>query len=223
MSAPHLDLSLPQPLALPPPKAAYEGYPFVLLGKGDSLYRAGDEAESVFRVERGLLKQGFDLISGRERILGLAGPGDFLGALGPDASYAESVTALSPDVRLAVIAREYLEFDPRLKDDVFAATGLQLRRMQELLEDGELPLPARLARLLLRLGARFGQTAEGGRVLLKLPLTHETLAAMVGAARESTTAALGEMRALGVLCGTRGQYSFALRGLSEFALEHALY
>lgn len=43
---------------------------------------------------------------------------------------------------------------------------------------------------------------------LTLPLTHDHLAAMIGAARETTTAALSEMRERGALSGTRGQYSF---------------
>lgn len=216
-------LHLPTSFTAPPQKAVYGDYPSLTLSRGDSLYRVGDEAESIFRIDEGLLKQGFDVVSGRERIVGLVGPGDFVGAISLSSEgYRENVTALSEGVRVTVIPAEHLSLDAELKDDVFTATGVQLRRAQDALEDGELPMPARLARALLRLGARFGQGAEDGRVLLKLPLTHDTLAAMIGAARETTTATLGEMRALGLLAGTRGQYSFYPVHLSEFALERSL-
>jgi len=44
------------------------------------------------------------------------------------------------------------------------------------------------------------------------------LAALIGAARETTTATLSEMRDEGLLQGTRGSYSFNPADLSEFAL-----
>ena len=100
---------------------------------------------------------------------------------------------------------------------LLGATGEQLQRVRDSLEDTDLPVAARLARTLLRLGQRFGHTSEAGRVHLTLPLTHDTLAALVGAARETTTALIGEMRAEGVLSGTRGRYSFEQRALLEFA------
>lgn len=216
-------LYLSQPFGLPLQKAVYQDYPSLSLGKGDSLYRVGDEAESLFRIEEGLLKQGFDVVSGRERVISLVGPGDLVGAISvTGGGYAENVTALSEGARVTVIPADHVALDPGLKDDVFTATTVHLRRAHDALEDGELPTPARLARALLRLGARFGQDAADGRVLLKLPLTHDTLAAMIGAARETTTATLGEMRALGVLAGTRGQYSFHPEALNGFTLERSL-
>jgi CRP-like cAMP-binding protein len=210
---------------LPPQKFVYHDYPSRTLGKGESLYQMGDERESIFRVEEGLLKQSFDLVTGRERIVSVVGPGDFVGAITfcHSGGYADSVTALSPNARVTVIPAEHIGLDPQLKDDVFTATGVHLKRAHEAIEDGELPTPARLAKALLRLGARFGQTTDDGRVLLKLPLTHDNLAALIGAARETTTALLGEMRAGGVISGTRGQYSFDPLELNDFALERSFF
>ena len=80
-------------------------------------------------------------------------------------------------------------------------------------------MPARLARTFVRLGERFGQISEDQNVRLTLPLTHDNFAAIVGAARETTTAVLSEMRDDGVLQGTRGHYNFNLNTLSDFATE----
>ncbi len=204
----------------PPPPRGLDGYPRRELGKGELLYRAGDRADTVYRVVHGLVKLAIDVPSGKERIIGVAGPGDLIGALAPGgAALRESAEALGASVVVTVVPREEAAaFEPAL----FRATGDQLTRMTDALEDGELPVGARLARALLRLGERFGQQSEGGVVRITLPLTHENLAAMVGAARETTTATLGELRHLGLLEGTRGTYRFRREPLVEFAQRIAL-
>ncbi len=206
----------------PPPIPAGQDYLSRELSKGETLYYLGDEAENIYRVEEGLLKLSIDLLTGRERIVGIAGPGDFIGAITPqNGSYQESASALSPHVRLSAIPKDQLDY--ALKEQLYHATGTHLSRMREVLEDSELPVTARLARTLLRLGHRFGQHADDSQVRLTLPLTHENLAAMIGAARETTTAILGEMRNQGVIQGTRGRYSFNRSELNEFATEASFY
>lgn len=186
------------------------------LAKTDVLYHAGDEASSVFRVDEGLMKLSLDLPSGKERILGLAGPGDFIGAVLPSqTAYQETSSALSPRVRLSGAA---LPLDGNLTPHLERAALRQLQQLHSALEDGDLPVPARLARTFLRLGERFGLRHHDGSLQLMLPLTHDHLAAMIGAARETTTATLGEMRQAGLLSGTRGRYRFQPTALSDFAL-----
>ncbi|ADI13775.1 Crp/Fnr family transcriptional regulator [Truepera radiovictrix] len=195
---------LPPSWVGPPPNPQHD-YASRDLAKGDALYYAGDEASTIYRVTEGLFKLSIDLPSGRERVIGVSGPGDFIGALTPAPHYAENAEALSPKVRVLVIPKEDA---PKLHGELHKATGAQLLQLKDALEDTDLPVGARLARTLLRLGHRFGHTTAAGRVQLTLPLTHDHLAAMIGAARETTTAALSEMRERGALSGTRGQYSF---------------
>jgi len=204
----------------PPPPRGLDAYPRRELGKGERLYGAGDPADTVFRVDQGLVKLSIDVASGRERIIGVAGPGDLIGALTPgQRDLHEGAEALSGSVVVTVVPRaEAADFEPAL----FRAAGDQLARVTLALEDGELPVAARLARALLRLGERFGQPSESGIVRLTLPLTHENLAAMIGAARETTTATLGELRQLGLLEGTRGSYRFRPEPLFDYAQRSAL-
>ncbi len=199
----------------PPPPQGLDAYPHRELGKGELLYRSGDRADTVYRVVHGLVKLGIDIPSGKERIVGVAGPGDLIGALAPgQATLRESAEALSASVVVTVVPRkDAAPFEPAL----FRAAGDQLTRVTDALEDGELPVGARLARALLRLGERFGQVAADGSVRITLPLTHENLAAMIGAARETTTAALGELRRLGLIEGTRGTYRFRPEPVLDFA------
>ena len=202
----------------PPPPSGVLAFPERELTRGETLYRTGDPAETFYRIEQGLVKQGIDVLTGKERIVGLAGPGDFIGALTPAQQvYQETATALSPHVVVRVISFE--EGHHLLKDEVLTAAGIHIARLQDALEDDELPVTARLARTLLRLGQRFGHTSEEGTVRLTLPLTHENFAAMIGAARETITAILGELRSSGLVQGTRGRYSFDREALSDFAVE----
>lgn len=203
------------PQGSPPPLSAAHDFPSRNLSKGDTLYYLGDDASAVYHVEEGLLKLSLDLMSGRERIVSVVGPGDYLGALTPlHHTYQETAEALSPHVRVSVLP----ERQPEVQDALHAASGLHLARLRDALEDTDLPVNARLARTLLRLGQRFGHTSEEGQVRLTLPLTHDNFAAMVGAARETTTATLGEMRDVGVISGTRGRYSFDQSELTDFAV-----
>ena len=200
------------PVSLPPAPLRRE------VRKGEVLYHPGDEAVSLYRVDEGLLKLSLELPSGRERITQLVGPGDFIGALTSAPHYGERAEALSAKVSVSEVGKNPTDAP---NPELFQATGEQLRRVRDALEDTDLPVTARLARTLLRLGQRFGHTAETGLVHLTLPLTHDTLAALVGAARETTTALISEMRSLGVLSGTRGRYSFDPAKLLEFAYEAA--
>ena len=188
------------------------------LARGDTLYRRGDPAGSVYRVQAGLLKLFLDTASGRERIVGIAGPGDLVGAVNEIAECcSEDAEALSRSVKLELLAN-----DASLATDVrMAALSRKQQQLMDVLEDGELPVPARLARTVARLADRFGQEQSGGRVRLTLPLTHDNLAAMVGAARETTSFTLAEMRRAGVLEGTRGVYTVQPERLHEYAVQHS--
>jgi CRP/FNR family transcriptional regulator len=188
--------------------------------RGSTLYHEGDEAEYVFRIDEGLVKLSLDLPNGKERIVTIAGPGDLIGALTPlPESYQESATALSHEVTFSATAR--LELSLEEQAVAMAAAGLHLQHLRDALEAGELPVGARLARALLKLGQRFGHTTDEGVVHLTLPLTHDTLAAMIGAARETTTTLLGELRGEGLLEGTRGRYRFDAEAMRAFARQAA--
>ena len=192
--------------------------PSLELARGDSLYRRGDQAAELYRVEAGLLKLSLDTASGRERITALAGPGDMIGMTDP-ASHCctENAAALSGSVRLSVLG-PVAELTPEVR---LEALGWQLRQLRDSLEDGELPVPARLARTFVRLAERFGQHQPGGQVRLTLPITHDDLAAIVGAARETTSSVLAEMRTAGVLTGTRGRYSLDPGKMRDYAAQNS--
>lgn len=191
--------------------------------RGDELYRAGDRAEAVFVLEAGLVA--LELDAPRPRIVALAGPGDVIGALVPGRdAYLETATALSGEVIVRQVdALTGAELPPEaLAQLLLGAAAARVTMLTHTLEDAEQPVPARIARAFLRLGSRFGQPLTDGTVRLTLPITHDTLAAMVGAARETTTAVIAQFRELGLVQGTRGNYRTRPGALAEYALETAL-
>ena len=201
------------------------------LDRGEPLYLQGEDAASTYVVEAGLVALSLNARPDRERIIGLAGPGDLLGALtAGQLEYLESAHALSHGVAIRTVPiDQHATVDgsgtPVLTAALSHAAGEHLMRLTRLLEDSETPVPARVARTLLRLGERFGQSLDAGdgathgthRVRLTLPLTHETIANMVGAARETTTSTIEQLRRKGLVQGTRGRYVLDVVGLADFA------
>src|SRR5690554_1822477 len=173
-----------------------------------------------------------DVCSSDLRVVALAGPGDVVGALTPGPlAHQSGALALSGEVSTRVLpAGHYYsatdtgleEQDPEFATLLANAAGEQIQRLTWALEDSAHPVPARVARALLRLGQRFGHHTADGAVRLTLPVTHETLASLVGAARETTTYTIQQLRKKGLLVGTRGHYHFEPVALERYAHEAAL-
>ncbi len=200
--------------------------------KGEYLYDVGDEAHTAYIVESGLIALTLGALADRQRVVALAGPGDVVGALTPGPlAHQSGALALSGEVSTRVLpAGHYYsatdtgleEQDPEFATLLANAAGEQIQRLTWALEDSAHPVPARVARALLRLGQRFGHHTADGAVRLTLPVTHETLASLVGAARETTTYTIQQLRKKGLLVGTRGHYHFEPVALERYAHEAAL-
>lgn len=142
---------------------------------------------------RALRRQG-----GRTVALDILGPGDIVGAttvLSGDAD-AEQAEALE-DVLLcripARVLRELLENNPSASLHIGKLVGLRKRRVESRLIDMVFcSVRVRLAKLLIELSERYGQTHERG-TMLSLKLTHQELSSLIGANREATTRAIGEL------------------------------
>jgi CRP-like cAMP-binding protein len=183
-----------------------------IVRRGEALFDVGSPADALYRVESGLLALALPLRSGRERIVSLAGPGEFLGALAPGPSvHEERAEALSHTVAVISILRDTVSDD--LERVLFRVLDTHASRLRRSLEESDRSVAVRLALALLDLGERYGHVGEDGATRLTLPLTHEHFAAMIGAARETTSGALAALRAEGLVEGTRGRYRFVDQAL----------
>jgi CRP/FNR family cyclic AMP-dependent transcriptional regulator len=162
--------------------------------RGAVLYALGDRVEGVYLVREGLVwLEGPRSPAGEPATLGVAGPGELLGeeALVGEGRRTHGATALTyaellfaPTEALAPL-REF----PQVERFLLGALYARLKAVEERLwEVRHLSVAQRLARLLLRLAAA-GEVA----------FSHQDLAHMVGATRETVTKLLGEWALLGVV------------------------
>jgi CRP/FNR family transcriptional regulator, cyclic AMP receptor protein len=172
-----------------------------------TLYEAGNDASSIYLVHQGVLKAVVPTSLGRDRIADLYGPGDVLGVAAIEGTrHAETVEAVQESVVTPLDPMQAMN-ERKLREHILRSMARQLRRNREMIDDGELPVGARVTRTFLRLCERFGQSADTkDGIKLPLALTHEDLASLTGSSRVTITRILGELRTEGALVGTRGVY-----------------
>jgi len=171
------------------------------------LYEAGKDASALYIVNQGLLKAIVPTAIGRDRIADIYGPGDLLGSASIEGGqHVETVVALQDSILTPI--------DPKLglvhsKSSRYIANALarQMRRHREAIDDAELPVGARLTRIILRMCERFGEVHSATSVRLPIALTHEDFAAFTGSSRVTITRILGELRQINALTGSRGLYT----------------
>ncbi|NLS25397.1 Nitrogen fixation regulation protein FixK [Sphingomonas sp. S2M10] len=165
-----------------------------VLRRGEALIWQGDVAEQVGILHHGLVKLSAALEDGREQMLGLAFPADFVGGIGERPS-SYGVTALTetelcifprgalpalieahPEIGHALLMRAYDELD-------------QLRRWMLLL--GRTSAEERVASLLRQFAAR-GTCPPGAPV--SLPLTRQQMAELLGLTIETVSRKLTAMK-----------------------------
>ncbi|WP_448663373.1 helix-turn-helix domain-containing protein [Sphingomonas sp. CJ20] len=170
-----------------------------LLRRGETLVWESDEALVVGTVRSGLLKLTASLGDGREQILGLAFPGDFVGR--PFAARTgHCVTALA-DTRLCVFrrpsfdtfAREHPEVEHALLGRVLDELD-RARRWMLLL--GRKTACERVASLLLEIAERSG-AAPGESV--ELPITRQQMADLLGLTIETVSRNMTRLKTGGTI------------------------
>ena len=113
--------------------------------------------------------------------------------------FAEALTG----VRVAVVRKsvlvEAIKRDPALATKLLFSFSERLRQSDEAIETLlSREVSARLARLLLNLGERFGETTGSG-TLIDVRLTHQDLANMIVSTREAVSKVMSEFQREGLI------------------------
>jgi CRP/FNR family cyclic AMP-dependent transcriptional regulator len=157
--------------------------------------RQGESTDGPWVVESGALRESIVTPEGRELTLRILGPGDLVGE--PDGSPP------------ATTARAIRPTNLRLVSATMASALLaeRARHATELAADlAWTDVSLRLERRLADLAARFGSPTDDG-VLIVLPLTHDDLASLTGATRETVSRTLHRLTERGVIrVAARGRY-----------------
>lgn len=171
------------------------------VSRGKVILHPNEPQEMVYVIKEGRVKVSRYSPDGREQILTLLEPGDSFGELAlvhePEPVYVEAfedtlICALARDDFAALIQRR-----PELMLHVLKVLAERLRAAEEEIADLVFrDVPGRLAVLLLRLAEEYGQQ-HGGE--LRLRLTHQDIASMIGATRETVTSTLSRFRDAGLV------------------------
>lgn len=172
--------------------------------KRQPLYLPGDPSSNVYLLKKGRVKIANTAPNGKEVTFDILEPGEVFGELDvlEDAPRSTSAETLD-DAVICVIPRkdfdQYLAMHPTVMFKLTKLIGLRLKKIQSRVEDLVFrDVPARLAHLLLELSKSDG-VAENQGIRLKVKLTHQEMANLIGCSRETVSATMGQFRDDGLI------------------------
>jgi CRP/FNR family cyclic AMP-dependent transcriptional regulator len=172
--------------------------------KRQPLYLPGDPSSNVYLLKQGRVKLASTAVSGKEVTFEILEPGEIFGELEVlEGLPRETAAEALDDTLICVIRREdfdkYLEAHPNITVRLTKLIGLRLRRIQSRVEDLVFrDVPARLAHLLLELRKTDG-VPDGTSIRLRVKLTHQEIANLIGCSRETVSTTLGQFREQGLI------------------------
>jgi CRP/FNR family cyclic AMP-dependent transcriptional regulator len=173
----------------------------VFRGK-DTVFAQGDPAKSVMYIQEGAVRLTLVNGIGKEAVVALLGPGDFLGegCLAGQPVCMATATAVAPTTVLVIEKNEMIrvlhgehEFSDRFIAYMLARN---VRVEEDLIDQLFNSSEKRLARTLLLL-ARYGKQSQPQKVLPKV--SQEMLAEMIGTTRSPVNFFMNKFRKLGFI------------------------
>ncbi|MFO0518867.1 MAG: Crp/Fnr family transcriptional regulator [bacterium] len=175
-----------------------------VLGRRQVLFTRGEPRSTVFILRTGLVKLMRQTAAGNEVIITLCGPGELVGFSGLSKSTARVASAQVVEAGEAFVIddrdfRALLAARPARALAVSETLRWRMESVADSLTDVvSEDVPNRIVRLLQRLAAGKGER-RNGEWTLDLRLTHQELANMIGARRQTVTTAINDLHRDGVL------------------------
>jgi len=183
------------------------------------LYFPDEPAQAIFFLKEGHVKISRLAEDGKEIILDVIGPGEIFGELtfsGSGETSGELAQALDDTVICTMKKEDFeslLKTKPELNFEITKRIGLRLRRFQERISEMVFKdVRKRIAAFLVRYAEEFGKI-KGGVITIKMHLSHQEIALLVGAARQTVTTTLNEFRSKGLIDFSR--QGFVIKHLPE--------
>jgi CRP/FNR family transcriptional regulator, cyclic AMP receptor protein len=194
------------------------------LGDGECLYAQGDEGDGLFGVVKGRIRLSNSSREGKELLVMLVEPGDWIGEVSLLDGLPRSLDAYAMG-ECAVLFLPRQRFDkllkskPELYQYFIPMLCRKLRLALSYVEGAALfPLPARLAQRLLELLTFYGVEDDSQGSLIDVHLPQEDLAKMLGVSRQAISRELKRLEAEGIIKLAYGQ----LRVTDKLALQREL-
>ncbi len=170
--------------------------------RGERIFSQGDAAESVTYIQTGGVKLSVENGAGKEVVVAMYGPGDFVGVgcMRGEPVRMGTATAMTPATLLEIDKTEMLRVlhdEQRLADRfIDYMLGRNTRMEADLVDQLFNPCEKRLARALLMLAGR-GKQGQADAILPKL--SQKTLAQMIGTTRSRVNFFMKKFAKLGFI------------------------
>jgi CRP-like cAMP-binding protein len=155
------------------------------------IVRQDDPADAVFLIKRGRASVSMMTRDGHALMIGELGAGEIIGEISllDGGGRSATVAAMTPAELVGVSRQSFLEViekQPRIAVALLPVLASRLRRLTQWADDlAGLPLPARLAKLLLGLATEYGQPVGPERIRLGMKIPQQEIATRLGVTRES--------------------------------------
>ena len=177
--------------------------------KKQPIYFPGDPSDTIFLLKEGQVKISKLTEDGRQVILDVLGQGEIFGELSllddnqPRDEIAESVG----EAIVCSIQRKHfekaLEKNPSAHLEVTKRIGLKLRKFEEKLSEMLFKdVRKRIAGFLVHHAEDYG-TIKQGVITIKTNLSHEDIGSLTGAARQTVSTVMNELKSAGMIDFTR--------------------
>ena len=188
--------------------------------RGARIFSEGDPSDALYVLKRGLIKLIRLSEKGHETILHILKPDEVFGELLLSEETRAFTAIVIEDALVTILSRDAFL---KILTEVPTVTRNFVRLLSRRLANVERGLAEfshswssnRLARVLLRLGERYGREVATG-TLLNVRLTHEDLANLIGTSRETVTTQLNKFERLGLLQRKARQLIVNRSGLQAF-------
>jgi CRP/FNR family cyclic AMP-dependent transcriptional regulator len=167
--------------------------------KNSPVYLPSDAADGVFLLAEGRVKLCSMTPDGKQAILAFIEPGELFGELAlleesEREEHAETMTASTLVLLPGDALEQLMNESPQFVLGVTKLIGLRRKRIERRLKSLLfLSIRDRLIHLLLDLVSQYGHESEN-EIRLSIPLSHQDLASIIGATRETATILLGELQ-----------------------------
>lgn len=189
-------------------------------GKGDIIFRAGEPSEHLYIIHKGQVKIYRLAESGKEQLIRIMVPGDFMGelALFTNDSLETYAEAMS-DTEICAIhksdMREMLLSNPSISLKILEVFSKRLNEAEKNIESfGSQDSEKRLANYLLELANAETGTTPNVPIEIKLPISKKDLASYLGITRETLSRRLTSLQEQGIITQT-GQRNITILNLES--------
>lgn len=151
--------------------------------KGEMVYEQGDDGDSLYVVHKGQIKITRFTENGKEQVIRVLGPGDFMGELSifsgqPVNDYAESLAEANVCVIDGTSLRQLMNKYPSITLKIMAELSQRLEKVEQTIEViNHHSVESRLARVLIDMANEVNE--------ITLPISKSDLASQIGITQET--------------------------------------